>query len=111
MQLSTEQRKLVEENHNLIYAVIHRLNLSVEDYYDIAAIGLCKAAIKYDSERGMFSTFAFSVIRNEILMDKRKDRAMARNGFISEPIYNGICEIDYKNDPNYLAEQGFFDIP
>ena len=48
--MTDEQRKLVEDNHSLIYLVINNMGLSVEDNYDIAAIGLCNAAIGYDSK-------------------------------------------------------------
>ena len=78
--MTDEQRKLVEDNHALIYHTIHSMGLLVEEVYDIAAIGLCKAAIKYDSRKHKFSTFAVRCIRNEILHDFRqrnmKKRAM-----------------------------------
>ena len=71
MKLTEEQRKIVEENHSLIYLVIRNMGLLVEEHYDIAAIGLCKAALSYDSEKSSFSTYACRCIRNEILYDFR----------------------------------------
>lgn len=62
--MTEEQRKLAEDNHNLIYDFIHKNGLNVDDYYDIFAIGLCKAAINYDSTKGEFSTLAFECMRN-----------------------------------------------
>ena len=46
IQLNDEQRKLVADNHNLIYQYLIDNNLPQDEYYDIAAIGLCKAALK-----------------------------------------------------------------
>lgn len=66
MKLTEEQRKLVEENHNLIYGFLRKYKLDIDEYYDIAAFGLCKAAIKYDSSRGIFSSFAYECIKSEI---------------------------------------------
>ena len=43
--LTKEQKELVENNHKLIYYYIHKNGLSVDEYYDILAIGLCKAAL------------------------------------------------------------------
>lgn len=81
--MTDEQKKLVEDNHSLIYLVINNMGLSVEDNYDIAAIGLCNAAIGYDSKKYNFSTFAYKCIRNEIMKDfvakKRQKRALDSN--------------------------------
>ena len=66
--LTKEQQSLVEANHNLIYKYAHDRNLEIEDYYGILAIGLCKAAIKFESEKGKFSTFAFLFMKSEVEM-------------------------------------------
>ena len=59
--------KLVEENHNLIYRFLSKYNLSVEDYYDLAAIGFCSAARSFDFEKGIqFSTYSFTCMLNEV---------------------------------------------
>ena len=42
--MTDDQKKLVEDNHLLIYKVINDMKLSTECNYDLAAIGLCKAA-------------------------------------------------------------------
>ena len=39
--MTDEQKKLVEENHALIYQVIRDMGLPIEDHYDLGAIGLC----------------------------------------------------------------------
>lgn len=52
--MNDEQRKLVENNHNLIYAILHKYNLPIDEYYDVAAIGLCKAAITFDAEKDIY---------------------------------------------------------
>ena len=73
--MTKEQEILVIENHNLIYYFIHKYNLSIEDYYDICAIGLCKAANTYDDKKGIkFSTYAGVCIENEIKQELRKQK-------------------------------------
>ena len=69
--MTDEQKKLVEDNHSMIYLVIRDMGLPIEDNYDIAAIGLCKAAINYNPEKYSFSTFAYRCIKNEIMLDFR----------------------------------------
>lgn len=36
--MTEEQKLLVENNHNLIYFMIHKMNESVEEYYDLARL-------------------------------------------------------------------------
>lgn len=70
--LTEEQKKTVSENHNLIYGIASKMNLSIDEYYDILAIGLCKAAMSFDETRGAFSTFAYCCMRNEVYEYQRK---------------------------------------
>lgn len=76
--LNDQQRKLVEDNHNLIYSFLKSKNLSldaVEDWYGTAAIGLCKAALYYDENRNVkFSTLAYIIMENEVRQVMRNSR-------------------------------------
>lgn len=69
--LTDEQRKLVEDNINLVHYVVSRSPLRDEYEYDdlvqIGCIGLMYAAIDYDPARGAFSTFAVPGIRYQLL--------------------------------------------
>lgn len=77
MKLNEAQKKLVEENHNLIYSFLKHRNLSlnsIEDWYGTAAIGLCKAAMLYDESRGFkFSTLAYVCMEREVISVKRRE--------------------------------------
>ena len=66
MQLSNKQKALVAENHNLIYGYAHKYNINVEEYYDVLAIGLCMAALSYNSNKGAFSTHAYMMMRKQM---------------------------------------------
>lgn len=74
MILTKEQQELVEKNHNLIYYALNKFSVPKEEYYGICAIGLCKAACTYNPQASRFSTYALSVIINEIRMGKRQER-------------------------------------
>lgn len=65
--LTSVQQKLVEDNHNLIYGVAHKNKINLDEYYDVLAIGLCKAAMQYDESKGQFSTFAYQTMLSEYL--------------------------------------------
>lgn len=62
-------------NQGLIGAVLKSLNQNPqdEDLFSIGIIGIVKALNSYDAEKGFeFSTYAATVVRNEILMSFRK---------------------------------------
>lgn len=65
-QLTAAQQDLVTKNHNLIYSFAKSRNLNFDEYYDILAIGLCKAGLLFDPSRGCaFSTLAYKLMQNE----------------------------------------------
>lgn len=67
--LTKEERKLVENNHDLIYMMADCLELDVDEYYGLLAIGLCHAAQKYKIRKRAyeFAEFAKIVMIRELL--------------------------------------------
>ena len=73
--LPSDRKRLVEENMGLVGRVIrdkvrnvHGIGIySYEDLFQVGCIGLCNAADSYKPGTGNFSTFAYIVIRNEIM--------------------------------------------
>lgn len=57
MKLTEEQKKIVEDNHNLVYWYANMKSLDIEEWYDLLSIELCISASKYDSERGSFANY------------------------------------------------------
>lgn len=60
----------------MIYSFLYKYHLDVEEWYDIAAIGLCKAANTYNNDKSKFSTYAYKCMYTTIIMEKRKENAM-----------------------------------
>lgn len=77
-RLNDQQRKLVEDNHDLIYTFLDNHNLSIdspEDWYGVAAIGLCRAAMHYNPDNGIkFSAYASACMLNEVCEVIRESR-------------------------------------
>jgi RNA polymerase sigma factor (sigma-70 family) len=78
--MTEEQKKLAEDNHGLIFYFLTKRDLPIDEFYGLAAIGLCKAAISYNGKY-KFSTFAYKCISNEVghylyleKMQKRKPK-------------------------------------
>lgn len=76
--MTDEQKKLVEDNHNLIYSFLYKYGLSIDEYYDIAAIGLCKAGINYNGVDSSFSVYAYACMYNELKLYWRMKTSATR---------------------------------
>lgn len=55
---------------------MYKYHLDIEEWYDLAAIGLCKAANTYNNDKSEFSTYAYKCMYTTIIMEKRKENAM-----------------------------------
>lgn len=82
--LTEEQRKLAEENHNLIYKYMGNNDLDFSEWYDLLAIALCRAAYNYDYKSSQFSTFAFNSFKMAYLTEIRNQntRLKRTNGSV-----------------------------
>lgn len=112
MKLTEEQKKVVEENHNLIYwyatqkSAKHIEYLNV--YYDVLAIELCKSAIHYDPSRGSFSNYFKLRADSAVYKEYRKTLAKKRDGVeveLRDTTTNvGVGGIDELLDELYLKD-------
>lgn len=73
--MTDEQKKMVEDNHNLIYFFLKKYDLPIDEWYDMAAIGLCKAARSYNEELSKFATYACKCMFTTVFCEKRKERS------------------------------------
>ena len=65
--------KLIIDNHNMIYHFAIKYRLDIDEWYGVIATGLIKAARKFDATLGYtFSSFAYKIMRNEVLREKIK---------------------------------------
>ena len=81
-------KKLVEDNMNLVYFAISKYYptyIHDEDIIQTGMVGLCQAAKRWEEGRGTFSTFAVKCICNEINMEFRQ-----RNK------HKGVLSLDYE---------------
>lgn len=67
MKLTDEQRKIVEENHNLIYSYCKYKKLNIDEYYGDLAIALCKVVINYNNQKSKISTYIYKAFDNTVL--------------------------------------------
>lgn len=65
--MDKQWQSIATENHNLIYKFLHKYDLDENEYYDLAAIGFCKACMTYDSSyKTSLSTYAFKCMFNSV---------------------------------------------
>lgn len=62
----------------MIYTFLQKYHLSIDDYYDLAAIGLCKAGSKFDGSKSKFSTYAYRCMFTTVFTEIRNNKADKR---------------------------------
>ncbi len=100
--LTSTQQKMVEDNHKLIYGAAHKYKINLEEYYDVLAIGLCKAAMAFDETKGQFSTFAYITMLNEyngVLRHNKTSSVIPAQNIVSMNIRmssdDGDCVVEF----------------
>ena len=99
--MTIEQKKLVEDNHNLIFSFIYKENLPKDEYYDLCAIALCEAASKYNGTTN-FASFVWRCMRNRVAneyirLERKKQIPKNKLVYQNADLDN---EIDYNDDTN-----------
>lgn len=96
--LNKSQQILVEQNHNLIYGFAQKKNLDVDEYYDLLAISLCKAAEAYETGKGNFSTLAYTVMDNDVKhywRSLQNKKSIPSDMIVSYDAHDESCESPY----------------
>ena len=81
--MTDAQEKLIVDNYQLVHGFVHKYGQSFGHEYDesvqIASLGLCYAALKYDETRSKFSTYAYKCMMGEFLKLDRLKKAKRRD--------------------------------
>lgn len=77
-KLTSEQAKLVEENHNLIYSYAHTHKLDLEEWYGVLALALCYAASTFTPDKSNLSTWYYVVAGHRVACAYRDKQAKKR---------------------------------
>lgn len=101
---------MVTNNHNLIYSFLKKNHLSIEDYYGLAAIGLCKAGKTYKGEKSSFSTYSYKCMFTEVMCELRKIKRAKAIPEYQIVYYQAELENNNGGDTgslmNYIAAKG-----
>lgn len=81
--LTEEQKKIAEENHNLIYFFLRYFNVGINDYYDIFAITYINCIKVWNKEQATLSALLTSAFLNAIKSEQRKNKIERNISFIS----------------------------
>lgn len=99
MTLNDYQRKLVENNINMVFAAVRKYvagwHPEDEDTISIGYIGLCKAAATFNPTRSVaFSTYAVRCIVNEIYKEFRRRGCKCRNSDVAMVSLNHAYQLE-----------------
>lgn len=71
------KEQMILSNHGIVFSVMKNLSIPLtdEDMFQTGIIGLLKAINTFDTSKGyQFSTYAFPIVRNELLIAFRKSK-------------------------------------
>ena len=116
--MTDAQEKLIVDNYQLVHGFVHKYGQSFGHEYDesvqIASLGLCYAALKYDETKSKFSTYAYQCMMREFLKIARDKKAKKRDFStisLQTPIQSPKGEeFSYLEDIISYDESGFQEI-
>jgi len=102
-KLTEEEKKLAEENHNLVYAFLHTYKYSVEKYYSAVIFGYLKGIQVYNRREDLRKKYdipfiCWQYMRSEIGNNFRTETTQKR-----KPM-----EIILSLDADYAAEENLY---
>lgn len=89
--MTEKEKKLAEDNIELAYYIAHRWHkysrIELDEAISCAQLGLVKAAMKFDAEKGCrFATYAYKIMENEIRTELRKRNRRREEIYFEDPI-------------------------
>lgn len=78
------KEQMILSNHGIVFSVMKNLSIPLtdEDMFQTGIIGLLKAINTFDASKGyQFSTYAFPIVRNELLITFRKCKKSVKAAF------------------------------
>ena len=78
------KEQMILTNYRIVFSIMKRLGIPAfdEDMFQVGVIGLLNAIDTFDvSKCYQFSTYAFPIVRNELLMELRKRRKSVKAEF------------------------------
>ena len=78
------KEQMILTNYRIVFSIMKRLGIPAfdEDMFQVGVIGLLNAIDTFEVSKGyQFSTYAFPIVRNELLMELRKRRKSVKAAF------------------------------
>lgn len=104
-----EINSLILENEKLAYSIVHKyrnkFRIDYEDLKSTAILGLVKAANTFDNcKNTKFSSYAYIVIENEILMVLRSERKLNNIISYNDKIKDNLTLLDVLDGGEYFED-------
>ena len=114
-RLTDSERKYAVDNHNLVYAFLHRYGYSLENYYDIVIFGYLKAVQVYHRRENLRKIYDFpfiswqymrSEIGNYFRMENTRKRKPAEKVISLDAGCTGLENVENLHDCISAADDG-----
>lgn len=97
--------ELVVQYKPMIYHMIHSLNIykNEDEFFQIALIALWEAQARFDSEKGKFSTFAYSYMKGRMMTELTKQTKVEEGHSYPKDAFWETKVDETKQEPMQLA--------
>lgn len=104
-KLTDEQRKIVEDNVNLIYGYCAKHSLDADEYFGVLSESLCAAVRHHDPNKSKLSTYVYQCFSMKLAREYRtqttQSRDASKNNITLIPL---DCTIASENGRSMLLE-------
>lgn len=102
-KLTESEKKLAEENHNLVYAFLHTYNYSVETYYNVVIFGYLKGIQVYSRREDLQKKYDMPFICEQYMRSEMGNNFRTEATQKRKPVENIISL-----DADYAAEENLY---
>lgn len=98
--------QLVKQYEPMIHKIIRLLHIykNEDEFFQIGAIALWEASVRFDVEKGNFTSYAFSYIKGKILTELTKARVQEERSIYPKEEFWELIEDEYCEQPFELKQ-------
>lgn len=95
------EKKLAEENHNLVYSFLQQYGYSIEEYYNVAIFGFLKGIQKYSRIEDLRKKYQLAFICNQHMRSECRNYWKMKNSQKRKPVEEIISlDAEYSENDN-----------
>ena len=103
--LTEMEKRMAEENHNLVYSFLHRHGYSIEEFYNVVIFGYLRGIQVYNRKEDIRKKYQLAFICERNMLAETKDYFRSQNSQKRKPM-----EITVSLDINYAETDNIYNL-